>query len=200
MEHPFFPGIAFGWTFYLTLVALTTVAAYQDCRRFVIPKWVTLPTLGLGFLFTVVRLAALGWSGHESRVLLIPVAGLLSGASAGFCFSLVGFLVAFALFFVMYALGTCGGGDLKLFAAVGAWVGPLLTLALLGGTVAVVLLLVLGWAGGRLMIGRGLAGGVKPAYAPAVALSVAVLLLWVWRSELLPTAAGPQATAVLSER
>ena len=38
--------------------------------------------------------------------------------------SLVGWLVGFALFVPFAALGGRGGGDVKLLAAVGAWLGP----------------------------------------------------------------------------
>ncbi len=45
------------------------------------------------------------------------------GALDGFLFALVGSLVGFAFFAILFALGTCGGGDVKLFTAIGAWLG-----------------------------------------------------------------------------
>ena len=42
----------------------------------------------------------------------------------GLLFTLAGVAVAFAIMFGMWVLGVCGGGDVKLYAAVGAWVGP----------------------------------------------------------------------------
>jgi prepilin peptidase CpaA len=44
---------------------------------------------------------------------------------AGIGPSLAGWLVGAALFFPFFALGGMGAGDVKLLAAVGAWIGPL---------------------------------------------------------------------------
>jgi len=60
-----------------------------------------------------------------------PVPGTLDGV----LFSLAGFAVAFGLFFGLWFLKVCGGGDVKLFAAVGAWVGPWYFVMLLIGSV-----------------------------------------------------------------
>src|SRR5438270_8400 len=62
---------------------------------------------------------------------------ILSGALDGLLFALAGFGLGFALFFVLWVLGACGGGDVKLFAALGAWVGPALAVGVLAGTVVV---------------------------------------------------------------
>jgi prepilin peptidase CpaA len=39
-------------------------------------------------------------------------------------YSLAGFGVGFGLTFVLFVMGAIGGGDVKLLAAIGAWVGP----------------------------------------------------------------------------
>src|SRR5207253_1261418 len=36
----------------------------------------------------------------------------------------IGLLVGFAIPFVLFAMGALGGGDVKLLAGVGAWLGP----------------------------------------------------------------------------
>ena len=36
----------------------------------------------------------------------------------------LGLVIGFALPFVLFAMGVLGGGDVKLFAGVGAWLGP----------------------------------------------------------------------------
>lgn len=183
MPRPFFPDPVFGWTFCLVLLALLVVAAYQDLRRMVVPKWITLPTLALGLLFNLVRgvwLTGDGW-------------GLLDGVLV----SLGGFAAGFVLFLLMYVLGTCGGGDVKLFAAVGAWVGPLVVVYLLIGTLACVVLMTFARVAGRLVTGRGLPkprssgasmrGSAKNrllTYSLPLALSAAVVLFWVFRVEL----------------
>jgi prepilin peptidase CpaA len=97
-----------------------------------IPKWLSVPTLALGLLFNVVRGGWMGWLDRDNW--LLERGGWGIGALDGLLFALAGFAVAFALFFVLWILGTCGGGDVKLCAALGAWVGPLWTLFLLVGT------------------------------------------------------------------
>ena len=71
------------------------------------------------------------------RLALLGLSGLKSGT--------VGMLVAGGLFCVLFVLGAMGGGDLKLMAAVGAWVGS---------TQVMTLILAAALAGGLLAIGR----------------------------------------------
>ncbi len=89
----------------LAAVGLATLAASAtDLREFKVYNALTVPTLALG-LATSAWLG--GWAGLGS--------GLL-GAGLG-----LGLLVAF------FAMGGVGAGDVKLLAAVGAWLGPYLT-------------------------------------------------------------------------
>jgi len=213
MEHPFFPDPVFGWTYFLVLAALMAIAAVVDLRKTRIPKGLTLSALALGVLFSVARGAWLGASGQVQRVLWLPVENnLWLGALDGLLFAFVGFLLGFALFFVMWILGTCGGGDVKLFAALGTWGGVTLTVLLLAVTIGFVVFLSvarLAWT--------AMNRGVKPAardfsmrgahrkgkkagkqgyaeaptsrqrlmaYSLPVALSVIVVFLWVFRAEL----------------
>ena len=82
----------------------TLIAAATDLWKFKVYNLLTLPTLGLG----LVGSAWLGgWQGLATSLL---------GAGLGF-----GLLVVF------FALGGVGAGDVKLLAAVGAWLGPFLT-------------------------------------------------------------------------
>ena len=84
------------------------------------------------------------------NVLIYPLllSGLIyhaMGGASSFVNSLLGVLVGFAIFFPFYALGGVGGGDVKLMAAVGAWLGLPLTFAvflassLLAGLYALIL-------------------------------------------------------------
>ena len=103
---------------------LLVLCAYWDIRYRRIPNWATLPgaALGLGMngLF-------LGWQGMKASGL--------------------GLLVGFGALVVLFVLGWMGGGDVKLMAAIGAIVGPsnwfwvFILSNILGGLVAVVLLL-----------------------------------------------------------
>jgi prepilin peptidase CpaA len=201
--RPFFPDPAFAWTFYAVLVALLTVALYTDLRDALVPKALTVAMLALGVLFNVVRGAFQGAADKGLWTLASGNAWL--GAADGLLFALAGFAVGFGLLFVMWALGTCGGGDVKLMAALGAWVGPVLVIFVM--LTSSVLLLVI-------TVGRMLVGGLSPSavrarlksvpvtakrevklrgglprrilmtYAAPVALTTAALLLWFYRVDL----------------
>lgn len=81
------------WLFFLSV----TLVGVTDFISHYVPNYITLPLLGAGFLYHV-------WAGNW-------VASLI-GASACFLLGLV-----------MFALGGMGGGDVKLMAAIGAWMG-----------------------------------------------------------------------------
>ena len=57
--------------------------------------------------------------------------------------SLLGFLAGFGLPLILFFLGAVGGGDVKLFAGVGAWVGPqrILAIFLLQAVIGMVMVL-----------------------------------------------------------
>ncbi|MNC54600.1 Type IV leader peptidase family protein [compost metagenome] len=50
---------------------------------------------------------------------------------SGFLFALKGAGVGFGLMFLMHIFGAVGGGDVKLFAGIGAWTGVWLTLSIM---------------------------------------------------------------------
>jgi prepilin peptidase CpaA len=79
----------------------------------------------------------------------------------------LGMLVGLAMFFPFFALGGMGAGDVKLMAAIGAWLGPMLAvLTALYGAVA----------GGVLAIGIALSRGyLKTAF------SNLRRMIWHWR-------------------
>jgi prepilin peptidase CpaA len=80
----------------------------------------------------------------------IACAALVDGAS-GVRTSATGWLVGVAIFFPFFALGGLGAGDVKLLAAIGAWIGPSLVVrvglysAMAGGVFALVLALKSGY-------------------------------------------------------
>jgi prepilin peptidase CpaA len=102
------------------LVAL--MGAVTDVRSARIPNRITYSALVAAL---VLRTALLGWSGLKSGT--------------------VGMLVAGGLFLLLFVMGAMGGGDMKLMAAVGAWVGS---------TQVVTLILAAALAGGVLALGR----------------------------------------------
>jgi prepilin peptidase CpaA len=109
------------------LVLLVSIAAIYDLRFRRIPNWLVLTGLLLGLGLNAFLFA---WSGVRS--------------------SLLGIALAFLIYFPLYLLRGMGAGDVKLMAAVGAMVGPanwfgiFIIASLLGGVVAVILLLARG--------------------------------------------------------
>src|SRR5207248_1261453 len=122
----------------------------------------------------------------------------------GLLFAAAGFLLGFAVFFVLWILGACGGGDVKIFAAVGAWLGPTLAVFVLAGTMALVMLIAaarVAWdvatckarPGRALRPARGRTD--RPArrlisYSLPLALATVLVALWVFRGDLHLAPAG----------
>jgi prepilin peptidase CpaA len=111
---------SFAW--WPTLIVLV-VATFTDLRSRRIPNWLVLPFLGAGIL---VSAWLHGWHGV--------------GQSFG------GMGVGLLIYGVFFCMGGMGAGDVKLAAALGAWIGPgqlfiaLVTTGLVGGV------MVLCWA------------------------------------------------------
>jgi prepilin peptidase CpaA len=91
------------------MVALLTWAAAVDLRIRRIPNWLTVAMMLSGFA------QSLTWA-HT----------VTPGQSA------LGFLTGFGLTLLFFWLGAMGGGDVKLLAAVGAWLGPWPTIVVFG--------------------------------------------------------------------
>jgi prepilin peptidase CpaA len=154
-----------------TLVVLA-VATFTDLRSRRIPNWLVFPFLFAGF---VVSGALHGWAGIRHSL-----AGMALGA---------------LLFGVLCALGGMGMGDVKLVAAIGAWIGSaqlliaLVLTAMAGGVLAICWAVAGGFVGelfrgtGQLLLGFG-KRGLRPhpelvlsnpltrkmPYAPAIAI------------------------------
>lgn len=87
------------------VILLTAAALVWDVRTRRIPNWLNVAGFLAGLVF------------HS-----------LQGGWAGAWFSLAGFGTGFGILFVLWLIGGGGGGDVKLMGAVGAWLGPNLTL------------------------------------------------------------------------
>jgi prepilin peptidase CpaA len=112
----------------LLAVGVSSLAAVCDVRAARIPNWLTFGAFACGLGFQLIALGPRGfvWS--------------LAGAGAGL-----------GLFLPLFLLGGMGAGDVKLMAALGAWLGPAgaawtaLYAALAGGVMAVVVALARGY-------------------------------------------------------
>ncbi len=147
------------WWSVLTVVG---VATFTDVRSRRIPNWLVLPFLPLGI---AVSAWFRGWHGVEQS---------LAGAGLGI-----------AIFGILYWKFGMGAGDVKLCAAIGAWIGPnqfliaVVLIALAGGLVILI------WAVSRSllrMVGRrtkeeaslGSLMETKMPYAPAIAIGTLI--------------------------
>src|SRR5262245_26338561 len=137
MTNLSFPSPIAAWMFCLLLASLLLPASILDWRSLKIPKFLTLLLWGSGPLVNIVRGAWLGALGVP--VFIISPRGLWTGALDGFLFSLAGFGLGFAIFFLLWIARTCGGGDVKLFAGIGAWIGPIEAVRVLVASQAVIL-------------------------------------------------------------
>lgn len=104
----------------LALISLLAMAVTTDLKARRIPNAITLPGLLVGL-----SLGALEQGGLPSQALLGAGLALVAG-------------------FPLFALGALGAGDVKLFAAVGAFVGPggLLSVLVYGGVAGGVITIV----------------------------------------------------------
>ncbi len=111
----------------IALAALVIVAAVYDIRFRRIPNWLVVTGFGLGLAL---------------NIFFFRVDGLI--------LALLGATLAFAIYLPFFALRAMGAGDVKLMIAIGAFVGArnwlilFLITAILGGILAVCLLLVRG--------------------------------------------------------
>ncbi len=106
--------------FLMGAVLVAGVAGVHDLRSARIPNWLTYSGAFAALAF---RSTLLGWTGLASGIMGLLIAGIF--------------------FFVLFVMGAFGGGDVKLMACVGAWVGSnqivfvLIAAALAGGCLAV---------------------------------------------------------------
>ncbi len=179
-------------------MALLAVAAIIDLRTARIPKTLTITIAIAGLVVNIVRGGWLG--GQNLETWQLGTGSVWIGVIDGFLFSFCGLLLAFILFFVMYALGTCGGGDVKLCAGIGAWIGATYVVFLLLVSVAALII----WIASRMLF-----GDVSPAagkrsdkdsakknknavplpkrrmtFSVPAAVSAAIVMLWVFRYDL----------------
>ncbi len=113
---------------WMILVPGILYASWVDGKQRRVPNWLNAVLLASGLLLQGV---CFGWGDSEF------------GVQAG----LLGALVGFGVLIIPWLMYGMGAGDVKLMAAIGAWIGPSLTWwsfvggAILGGLIAVVMIL-----------------------------------------------------------
>jgi prepilin peptidase CpaA len=114
---------SFGLSAGVVFTVVILYAALQDIRSRRIPNVVVAVLGGLGIMYSV----------------------MVEPGTSSLIRALGGFATGLACWLPFYALGWLGAGDVKLFAAAGAWLGPLRTVegALIGALAGAVL--AIGW-------------------------------------------------------
>jgi len=107
----------------IVVLVAALIAAVTDVWKFKVYNTLTLPLLVSGLIYHTII-----------------------GGSQGLASSVTGLLCGFAILFFLYLLGGMGAGDVKLMAAIGAWMGMPLTYyifvasSLAAGVYAIILL------------------------------------------------------------
>jgi len=213
MPGSLFPNPGFAWVFYAALILILAIATYFDLRYLSIPKSLTVTTLVLGFLANLLRGAFLGIQNdygptasflHNACLWMgVEVDDTVLGCLNGALFALGGFLTGFGIFFSLWILGTCGGGDVKLFAAVATWIGMEYSFWLWIGSILILILvhmsrlvyhaLTAGVSSARKFSRKNAAvakSGIKKSkvkFLPLslnLAIAAVIMLLWFFRYDL----------------
>ena len=139
------------------ILALCALAAVTDLRTGQIPNRLVAWGLGLGMAVPV-----------TSALLSAPPGALLIMIGEGLGRALAGLLVTAAVPLALFLMRALGGGDVKLFAAVGALAGPSLGFAIVSHSffLAVPMAVVIWIRQGRLRAALGTIGRLALSWAP----------------------------------
>ncbi len=161
------------------VVIYTTIASVSDSRHKKLPNWLTVPAFAAALVFhaiggflgvsvatkapaAVTASATVSGETETSAQIVDGVAGALSQIG----FSLLGFGAGFGILFVLWCIAGGGGGDVKFMAALGAWLGWKLIVAVF----LLSTLLIIVMSGGRLIYETfrlGIVGTQKRFLSPA---------------------------------
>lgn len=159
----------------VAVVGFTLPAAIWDVRTNRLPNWMTVPAAALGFVFHMISGALQGSS-------------VLDGGWHGLLHALLGFAAGFFPLLLVWLVGAAGAGDVKLLGAVGAWLGPRLTLytyvlsMVVALLVSVAVLLVRVWRSPGTSGASNKSDWRRVPYGVPVALATWLVLLWNFMS------------------
>lgn len=129
-----FATMAANWVYWVVAI-FAVVAAYIDGKELRVPNKLTFPMIIAGWVFCTFCTGWLGQTWYE-----------------GLMWSLAGTIVGGLTLLPFYAIGGMGAGDVKMMAAIGAWVGVTVVFysfcvgAVVGGIIAVGMILCSGAA------------------------------------------------------
>lgn len=150
----------------LLIVAICWIAAIYDIKTLTIPNYFPIIIIGIFLL----------------------LAPFVLGHWTDFAYQSLSFVLAFTGAFVLYMFGPMGGGDVKLFAALGFWVTlpnllPWVLCVTISGLLVTLIFMSIKMASVRASTGAGMAeayGRVRRMefpYGPAIALGTTLLFL-----------------------
>jgi len=154
----------------LSVAGFTVPAAVWDVRTNRLPNWMTVPAAVLGAVFHVVAGALQGPS-------------VLAGGWNGLLLALLGFAAGFFPLLLIWLVGAAGAGDVKLLGAVGAWLGPRLTLytyvlSMIVALLASLVMLLIQFGRSRVTNTSSKSDWRRVPYGVPVALATWLILLW----------------------
>lgn len=120
-----------GMLMLVPMFGLLTWAAAVDLRTRRIPNWLTLSLILSGLIQSFTTVHTVGPLG-----------------------SLLGLLTGFGLTFILFAIGAMGGGDVKLLAGLGAWLGPRGTLGIFAIAAIIGMVIVIAQAAWERRLGK----------------------------------------------
>lgn len=122
-------SMASNWVYWAVSI-FAVVAAYIDGKELRVPNKLTFPMIVAGWVYSMIYFA---WTGQ--------------GWYVGLGWSLAGTAVGVMTLLPAYAIGGMGAGDVKMMAAIGAWVHCTVTLyafavsAVVGGVLAIAMVI-----------------------------------------------------------
>jgi leader peptidase (prepilin peptidase) / N-methyltransferase len=119
-------GLSYGFFFYIVLICSLIVATFIDMRHRIIPDEISVGIMVVGFILSVIKGASFSPLAFSWRPGFVSLLGIIVGGGVIY---LTGFLFDLAYFKILKKppvqgeTESMGGGDVKLLAMIGAFLG-----------------------------------------------------------------------------